>query len=84
MSKSRKPTPPDPKRVTGWLCLHPEEFRIQQIPVPVDLPDGVLALLAVYATREAAQAVHGPDCKLAPVSVPVPEKRPLDIARDLL
>ena len=72
---SKKPTT-EPKRVTGWLCLHPETFTIRQIPVPVDLPDGVMALLAVYDSREAAQAVHGPDCKLAPVSVP--EKRPLD------
>ena len=76
MSKRQKPTPPEPKRVTGWLCMHPEEFRIQHIPFPIELPDGVLALLAVYATREGAEAVHGPDCKLAPVSVP--EKRPLD------
>ena len=29
-----KPPPPEPKRVTGWLCLHPEEFIIRQILAP--------------------------------------------------
>ena len=53
----------------AWLCLKPIDVKLNVPTTPIHLPPGMVALLAVYATKKAARTIHGNGVDLVEVEV---------------
>ena len=61
----------------GWLCLNP--VLLSLFGQRMTLPPEAHALLAVYRTKKAARAIHGPKAALMEITIgdiPVKGKKP--------
>jgi len=70
------------KTKKGWLCMKPVTLMVEGNREPSKLPEGCLALFAVYKTKKAARIVAGPKAILEQVELIYPlEKRNVDSRR---